>query len=443
MADLQKNLPCALEAEQSVLGSILIDPNCFGDLTEILHAEDFYLAEHGEIFWAMYDLYSKNREIDLVTLIDTLVSRGVYNEEESKKYIKIIAQTVPSAANVLDYAQIVREKSLLRSLIGASDEIREMAFSAQGEVKDIIDSAEQKVFAIAQGSESKGFVHIKEAISRTYARLDLIAKDKDAASGTPTGFSMLDRTLVGLGEGDLVIVGARPGMGKTSFCMNIAANIAKSSKKNVCVFSLEMSAEQLASRMLSSEALVDSYAIRSGDLTSEQYKKLADAAANLSETSILIDDTTGMTVTRMKAKLRRVKNLGLVIIDYLQLMQGERHTDNRVLEVSDISRGLKLLAKELGVPVICCAQLSRGPESRTDKRPMLSDLRDSGAIEQDADIILFLYRDEYYKEPGPGEQSVAECIVAKNRHGSTGTVKLAWIGQFTKFLTQDVEHADE
>ncbi len=444
MADMQRNLPCALEAEQSVLGSILIDPNCFADLTEILRAEDFYLEEHGEIFYAMYDLFSKSREIDLVTLIDTLVSRGVYNEEESKKYIKIIAETVPSAANVLDYAQIVKEKSLLRSLIGASDEIREMAFSAQGAVKDIIDSAEQKVFAIAQGSENKGFVHIREAISRTYARLDLLARDKAAASGTPTGFSALDRTLVGLGEGDLVIVGARPGMGKTSFCMNLATNIAKSTKKNVCVFSLEMSAEQLASRMLSSEALVDSYAIRSGELTSEQYKQLADAAAELSESNILIDDTTGITVTRMKAKLRRVKNLGLVVVDYLQLMQGEgRRTDNRVLEVGDISRGLKILAKELKIPVICCAQLSRGPESRTDKRPMLSDLRDSGAIEQDADIILFLYRDEYYKEPGPGEQSVAECIVSKNRHGSTGTVKLSWIGQFTKFLTQEVTREDE
>ncbi len=444
MADMQRNLPCALEAEQSVLGSILIDPNCFADLTEILRAEDFYLEEHGEIFYAMYDLFSKSREIDLVTLIDTLVSRGVYNEEESKKYIKIIAETVPSAANVLDYAQIVKEKSLLRSLIGASDEIREMAFSAQGEAKDIIDSAEQKVFAIAQGSENKGFVHIREAISRTYARLDLLARDKAAASGTPTGFSALDRTLVGLGEGDLVIVGARPGMGKTSFCMNLATNIAKSTKKNVCVFSLEMSAEQLASRMLSSEALVDSYAIRSGELTSEQYKQLADAAAELSESNILIDDTTGITVTRMKAKLRRVKNLGLVVVDYLQLMQGEgRRTDNRVLEVGDISRGLKILAKELKIPVICCAQLSRGPESRTDKRPMLSDLRDSGAIEQDADIILFLYRDEYYKEPGPGEQSVAECIVSKNRHGSTGTVKLSWIGQFTKFLTQEVTREDE
>ena len=444
MADMQKNLPCALEAEQSVLGSILIDPNCFGDLTEIIRAEDFYLDEHGEIFDAMQDLFAKSREIDLVTLIDTLVSRGVYDEEESKKYIKIIAQTVPSASNVMDYAQIVREKSLLRSLIGVSDEIRDMAFAAQGDAKDIIDSAEAKVFAIAQGSENKGFVHIREAISRTYARLDLLAKDKDAASGTPTGFSALDRTLVGLGEGDLVLIGARPGMGKTSFAMNVATNIAKSTQKNVCVFSLEMSAEQLASRMLSSEALVDSYAIRSGDLTTEQYKKLADAAADLSESNILIDDTTGITVTRMKAKLRRVKNLGLVVVDYLQLMQGERkNSDNRVLEVGDISRGLKILAKELKIPVICCAQLSRGPESRTDKRPMLSDLRDSGAIEQDADIVMFLYRDEYYKEPGAGEQSVAECIVAKNRHGSTGTVKLGWIGQFTKFITQDLEHEEE
>ena len=443
MADMQKNLPCALEAEQSVLGSILIDPNCFADLTEIIHADDFYLDEHGEIFYAMQDLFAKSREIDLVTLIDTLVSRGVYNEEESKKYIKVIAETVPSAANVLDYAKIVREKSLLRSLIGAADEIRETAFSAQGDVKDIIDSAEAKVFSIAQGSESKGFVHIREAISRTYERLDLLARDKDAASGTPTGFSALDRTIVGLGEGDLVLIGARPGMGKTSFAMNIATNIAKSSQKNVCVFSLEMSAEQLASRMLSSEALVDSYAIRSGNLTTDQYKKLADAAADLSESNILIDDTTGITVTRMKAKLRRVKNLGLVVVDYLQLMQGERNSDNRVLEVGDISRGLKILAKELKIPVICCAQLSRGPESRTDKRPMLSDLRDSGAIEQDADIVMFLYRDEYYKAPGEGEQSVAECIVAKNRHGSTGTVKLGWIGQFTKFITQDLDHEEE
>ena len=443
MADMQKNLPCALEAEQSVLGSILIDPNCFADLTEIIHADDFYLDEHGEIFYAMQDLFAKSRETDLVTLIDTLVSRGVYNEEESKKYIKVIAETVPSAANVLDYAKIVREKSLLRSLIGAADEIRETAFSAQGDVKDIIDSAEAKVFSIAQGSESKGFVHIREAISRTYERLDLLARDKDAASGTPTGFSALDRTIVGLGEGDLVLVGARPGMGKTSFAMNIATNIAKSSQKNVCVFSLEMSAEQLASRMLSSEALVDSYAIRSGNLSTDQYKKLADAAADLSESNILIDDTTGITVTRMKAKLRRVKNLGLVVVDYLQLMQGERNSDNRVLEVGDISRGLKILAKELKIPVICCAQLSRGPESRTDKRPMLSDLRDSGAIEQDADIVMFLYRDEYYKAPGDGEQSVAECIVAKNRHGSTGTVKLGWIGQFTKFITQDLDHEEE
>ena len=442
MPENPRSLPCALEAEQSVLGAILIDPNCFSDLTDIIRREDFYLEEHGEIFDAMYDLFAKNREIDLVTLIDTLVSRGVYNEEESKKYIKIIAETVPSASNVLDYAQIVKDKSLLRSLIAASDEIRDMAFSAQGDVKDIIDSAEQKVFSIAQGSEVRGFVHIREAISRTYARLDLLAKDKSAASGTPTGYSSLDRTLVGLGEGDLVLVGARPGMGKTSFAMNIAANIAKSSKKNVCVFSLEMSAEQLASRMLSSEALVDSYAIRSGELSPEQYKKLADAAAELSGCPILIDDTTGLTVTRMKARLRRVKNLGLVVVDYLQLMQSERKTDSRVLEVGDISRGLKLLAKDLKVPVICCAQLSRGPESRTDKRPMLSDLRDSGAIEQDADIVLFLYREEYYKEPEEGEQSTAECIVAKNRHGATGTVKLGWIGQFTKFITQDFEHEE-
>ena len=435
--------PFSLIAEQSLLGSILINPEAFNEIADVVSGSDFYMSEHTQIFLAMHELFLANSEIDVVTLIDMLVMKGVYDKSGGENYIRTLGEVVPNALNVKDYARIVKEKSTLRQLIEVCGDISEVAYSEQDSVTHIIDSAESKIFAIAQGRDTKNFRHIREVLMDVYSHLHEMNTNKGAAQGTKTGFSGLDAVLAGMGDSDLVLVGARPGMGKTSFCMNIAANVAKANKKNVCVFSLEMSAEQLASRMLSSEALVDSYAIRSGDLTSEQYKKLADAAADLSETSILIDDTTGMTVTRMKAKLRRVKDLGLVIIDYLQLMQGEKHSDNRVLEVSDISRGLKLLAKELKVPVICCAQLSRGPESRTDKRPMLSDLRDSGAIEQDADIILFLYRDEYYKEPGPGEQSIAECIVAKNRHGSTGTVKLAWIGQYTKFLTQDVEHTDE
>jgi replicative DNA helicase len=292
--------------------------------------------------------------------------------------------------------------------------------------------AEQKIFAIAEGHENKNFIHIRDALVQVYDRLHMLAENKAEVLGMPTGFSGLDRVLVGLGKSDLVLVGARPGMGKTSFAMNLAANAAESSKKAVAIFSLEMSAEQLVTRIMSSEALIDSYRLRSGELTDDDWQKLAHAASRLSDCQILIDDTPGITVTGMKSKLRRVKNLGLVVIDYLQLMQGDKRNDNRVQEVGDISRGLKLLAKELNVPVVTCAQLSRGPESRTDKRPMLSDLRDSGAIEQDADIVMFLYRDEYYNEDA-GSQSVAEVIVAKNRHGSVDKVKLGWIGQYTKF----------
>jgi replicative DNA helicase len=302
--------------------------------------------------------------------------------------------------------------------------------------------AEQKIFAVAEGRENKGFTHIRDALVQVYDRLHLLAENKTEALGMPTGFSGLDRVLVGLGKSDLVLVGARPGMGKTSFAVNLATYAATTTKKSVCIFSLEMSAEQLITRVMSSEALIDSYRLRSGELNDEDWDKLAHAASRLSECEILIDDTTGITVTGMKAKLRRVKNLGMVVIDYLQLMQSDRRIDNRVQEVAEISRGLKLLAKELQVPVICCAQLSRGPESRTDKRPMLSDLRDSGAIEQDADIVLFLYRDEYYKTEKDEPQNVAEVIVAKNRHGSTGNVKMGWFGQYTKFTTLEEDRQE-
>lgn len=437
MADnaFARKLPFSLEAEQSVLGSILIDPECFNVIAGILKSEDFYLDEHVQIYLAMQDMYIKNRDIDIVTLIDTLVHRGVYDENNSKSYIKLIADVVPSAANVEDYARIVKDKSLLRSLIAASEEISESAYSAEDEVTHILGNAEQKIFSIAEGNEQKGFTHIREVLVQTYEHLHQLQTNRAETIGTPTGFGDLDKVLVGMGKSDMIIVGARPGVGKTSFCLNIAANVAKDSKKAVCIFSLEMSAQQLVSRLLSSEALVDSHNIRSGELTDEDWTKLAHASATLSECDILIDDTTGITATGMKAKLRRVKNLGLVVIDYLQLMQSDRKIDNRVQEVSDISRNLKLLAKELMVPVICCAQLSRNPESRkgNEKMPMLSDLRDSGAIEQDADIIMFLSRDYYMTDPE--KQNVADVVVAKNRHGSTGTVPMGWFGQYTKFTS--------
>lgn len=432
--ELTRRMPFSLEAEQSVLGAILINPECFNDLAGILTVEDFQLEEHRDIYNVMQSMYLKSREIDVVTLIDELVKNGTYDEAGGKEYIRLIAELVPSSANVKDYANIVREKALLRSLITTCGEITEDAFSEQDDADRQVELAEAKIFAIAEKRENKGFTHIRDALVGVYQHLQDVKNDPVGSMGVPTGFSGLDRVLVGLGKSDLVLVGARPGMGKTSFALNVATNVARSTKKTVCIFSLEMSTEQLITRMLSSEALVDSHKLRTGDLPEEDWTKLAHAASALSGTEILIDDTSGITVSGMKSKLRRVKNLGLVVIDYLQLMQSERRIDNRVQEVADISRNMKLLAKELMVPVICCAQLSRGPESRTDKRPMLSDLRDSGAIEQDADMVLFLYRDEYYNKE---EAKAAEVIVAKNRHGETKSVQMGWIGQFTKFTTLD------
>ncbi len=437
---LTRKLPFSLEAEQSVLGSILIDPECFNVIAGILKSEDFHLEEHRQIYLAMQDMYLKNRDIDPVTLIDTLVHRGVYDETSSKAYIKLIAGVVPSAANVADYARIVKDKSLLRSLIEASDEISESAYAAEDDVSHILGNAEQRIFSIAEGNEQKGFTHIREVLVETYEHLHLLQTNREETMGTPTGFGDLDRVLVGMGKSDLILIGARPGMGKTSFALNIATNVARATKKAICVFSLEMSSSQLVSRMLSSEALVDSHNIRSGELTDDDWTKLAHAAAELSECDIWIDDSTGITATGMKAKLRRVKNLGLVIIDYLQLMQSDRKIDNRVQEVADISRNLKILAKELQVPLVCCAQLSRSPESRTDKTPMLSDLRDSGAIEQDADVVMFLSRDYYNTDES--KQNVADIIIAKNRHGATGKVQMGWFGQYTKFTSLASEQGD-
>ena len=437
--DLNRKLPFSLIAEQSLLGSILIDPASINEVADLVKADDFYITEHKQIYLAATELFMTNREIDVVTLIDTLVHKGIYNKSGGEDYIRTLSEVVPTALNVKDYAKIVKEKSALRQLIAVCGEINESAFSEQESASGIIELAESKIFAIAQGRDTKNFKHIRDVLGTVYNNLHELSVNPDAAHGTATGFSGLDRVLVGMGNSDLILVGARPGMGKTSFTLNIATNVAQATKKKVCVFSLEMSADQLVSRILSSEALVDSHELRSGKLSSDSWEKIADASSRLASCDILIDDTSGISVTDIKAKLRRVDNLGLVIIDYLQLMQSDRKIDNRVQEVSEISRSLKIMAKELMVPIICCAQLSRGPESRTDKKPMLSDLRDSGAIEQDADVVMFLYRNEYYKTDGaPGDNNaanIAEVIIAKNRHGSTGTVKMGWIGQYTKFRT--------
>lgn len=436
-----RKLPFSLIAEQSLLGSILVDPNSFNHIADIVSATDFYIEEHQRIFGAMHQLFLTNSQVDVVTLIDMLVTQGVYTKSGGEEYIRTIAEVVPNALNVKDYARIIKDKSILRQLIAVCDEVSDTAYAEQDSVAHILDSAENKIFAIAQGKDTKNFKHIREVIGDVYSHLHELTTNKEATQGTSTGFSGLDRVLAGMGKSDLILVGARPGMGKTSFCLNIASNVAAQTGKKVCIFSLEMSADQLVSRMISSEAMVDSYALRTGELTPTDWENIAGATSRLAKCDILIDDTSGITVTGMKAKLRRVDNLGLVVIDYLQLMQGESRNDNRVQEVAEISRAMKIMAKELMVPVICCAQLSRGPESRTDKKPMLSDLRDSGAIEQDADVVMFLYRDEYYKvndgavPNADAESSIAEVIVAKNRHGSTNTVKMGWIGRYTKFRT--------
>ncbi len=437
--ELIRKLPFSMPAEQSLLGAVLIDPAALTEVAELIRAEDFYLTEHKQIYLAMQELFLTSREIDVVTLIDMLVTKGLYDKSGGADYIRTLFETVPDALNIKDYARIVKEKSVLRQLIEASGEISDSAYSEQESVTSILDHAESLIFNIAQGRDTKSFRHIKDVLQDVYAHLQDLRVNAEATQGTKTGFSALDRVLAGMGKSDLVLVGARPGMGKTSFALNVATNVAKQTKKTVCIFSLEMSAEQLVNRVLSSEALVDSYALRTGELSPEDWEHLAAAAGDLAGCDILIDDTSGMTVTAMKAKLRRVQNLGMVVIDYLGLMQGDGHKDNRVQEVSEISRSLKIMAKELMVPVICCAQLSRGPESRTDKKPMLSDLRDSGAIEQDADTVIFLYRSEYYKTSEATDQStsVAEIIIAKNRHGSTGTVQMGWNGHFTKFITID------
>ena len=431
-----RKLPHSVEAEQSVLGSVLIDPESFPKVATYLKSDDFYIEDHAAAFEAMQRLFLQNSTIDVVTLVNELIKGGVYTGDSGPNYMKVLAETVPTASNLMDYAKIVKEKSVLRSLIKACEEIILSAYAGSDDASDIVNSAEQKIFAIAQGSEQQNFSPIREIIMGVYDHLKLLREDREAAIGTPSGFTELDKVLVGMAPSDLILIGARPGMGKTSFALNIAAKAARRTKKAVCIFSLEMSKEQLTTRMLSSEGMIDNYALRTGDLDDQQWAALASISGELSEYQILIDDTTGLTITGMKAKLRRVKNLGLVVIDYLQLMTSDKRIDNRVQEVSDISRNLKLMAKEMNVPVICCAQLSRAPEGRTDKTPQLSDLRDSGAIEQDADVVLFLYRSDYYNDGGD-DQNYAEVVVAKNRHGSTGRIKMGFMGQYTRFTDLD------
>lgn len=442
---LQKKMPYSLNAEQSVLGSIIIDPECFDDIAQIVKVDDFYLEIHREIYGAMLDFKYHSKPMDVVTLVNALVSNGVYEDEAAaRSYIRLLVDVIPTSANAKDYAKIVFDKSVLRRLIDAADSIQKDAYSEGDSVENVVDAAEQRIFEIAQNNEKRDFVHIKDVIVQTYGRLkELQEEGADEKLGLKTEFSDLDKVVVGFGKGDLVIVGARPGVGKTSFCLNLATNIAKKSGKSVCIFSLEMSNEQLVSRIIASEALVDSQKMRTGKLEPRDWENIANAASTLSEANIYIDDTTNISITAMKAKLRRVKNLGLVVVDYLQLMESEkgRKDGSRVNEIAEISRGLKIMAKELNVPLITCSQLSRGTEKEKERKPMLSDLRDSGSIEQDADMVIFLSRDYYGNDPD--RANLVDVIVAKNRHGELGTVQMSWLGQYTKFSSLETNLSEE
>ncbi len=443
MDAIQRKMPFSLDAEQSVLASIFIDPNCLNEVAEILTADEFYIEDHKRIFEVLLAFNLENKTIDLVTVINELVNKGIYNDQaDARSYIKLIAEYVPSAKNALDYAKIVHEKSILRRLIEAADDIQKAAFTEGEDVSQVVDYAEKKIYDIAGNNERHDFAHIRDVILDTYKNLEILKQGAtEETVGIQTGFSDLDKQLVGLGKGNLIIVGARPGVGKTSFALNIAASVAKRTKKAVCIFSLEMQNEELIKRMLSSEAMIDSQHLRTGQLSLTEWENLAMSASILSETDIFVDDTSGISLTSMKAKLRRIKNLGLVVVDYLQLMQPEHHRgeQNRVNQIGEISRGLKVLAKELRVPVICLSQLSRTSEKEKERKPMLSDLRESGSIEQDADMVIFLSRDYYGTDPE--KENLVDVIVAKNRHGSVGTVSMSWLGQFTKFSTLDKETA--
>ena len=451
-SNIIRQMPVSVEAEQALLGSIIVNPDSFDTVGGIITADDFYVEEHKHIYNALLKMYAQSKTIDVVTLVNTLVELGDRDEAGGIQYISLIAESVPSASNVKDYARIVKDKSTLRRLITVCNGINDEAYS-ESDVRVIIDSAEQKIFDISHNNDTKEFRHIRDVLQNVYQDIENLSETKGAVTGAKTGFSALDRMLVQMGKGDLVILGARPGMGKTSFALNIATNVAKSSKKAVAIFSLEMSGEQLVTRIISSEAMVDSHNLRTGQLTPEDWDNIAEVISSLSGCDIYIDDTSAITSTEMKSKLRRLPNLGLVVIDYIGLMQSTSNSDNRAQQVGEISRNLKVMAKDFGIPILCCAQLNRGTESRpgAGKRPTLADLRDSGSIEQDADIVLFLYRDEYYKDiSGSADDSdaadsanTAEVIVAKNRHGSVGNVKMGWIGQFTKFRTLEEDLKDE
>ena len=434
---LTRQMPHSTEAEQSVLGSMLIDARCVPEVIEALRPEDFYLRTNREIYETIYSMFNFSLTIDPVTVLEHMKQNGVYDENTSRNYVLQLMEITPTAANVKEYVAIVKDKALLRRIAETAGELTAMVQEGTGTAQEVLEAAEQRIYAIRQGRSAQGLEHISTVILSVYDRLNELAASDSAVPGLSTGLPDVDMAISGLNKSDLILLAARPGMGKTSFALNIARHAAVKADKRVAFFSLEMTKEQLVSRLLSTEALVGGTKLRTGKLTEEEWVRLIEGGDILSKTQMYFDDSSGITVPEMKAKLRRLKDVDLVVIDYLQLITGTR-PENRQQEVSDISRQLKILAKELKVPVIALSQLSRGVEQRQDKRPVLSDIRESGSIEQDADIVAFLYRDDYYRKEGEEpenaiEDNTIEVILEKNRAGARGTVKLLFQKEYNKF----------
>jgi len=440
MSDMVQRIPPnSVEAEQSVLGAMLLDKEAISAATELISGEDFYREAHKEIFEAIVDIFNRNEPVDLITLTEKLKTRKTLDAVGGITFLTNLMDAVPTTHNVKYYAKIIEEKSLLRRLIRTSNDIISKSYQASDDIGEIIDDAEKGIFNISLNRSTQGFTHVKNILSVNFDKIEELYLNKGRITGVSTGFADLDEKLSGLQRSDLVLVAARPSMGKSSFMMNIVQYAAVRDKVTTAIFSLEMSKEQLTQRLLCSEALIDAHRLRIGDINEDEWVKLARSMGPLAEAPIFIDDTPAISITEMRAKCRRLKlehNLGLIVIDYLQLMQGKGSTESRQQEISEISRSLKALAREINVPVVALSQLSRAPEMRADHRPILSDLRESGAIEQDADVVMFLYRDEYY-HPDSEKKNIGEVIIAKQRNGPTGTVELVWLGQFTKFVNKE------
>ena len=435
--EIGKVPPHDTEAEQAVIGSMLTDKEAIISAIEILKEDDFYREDNKTIYEAMLNLYNRAEPVDIITLKSELASLGKLEAVGGLEYLAELPDKVPTTANVDKYIKIVEEKSLLRTLLKTANEIISLGYDETQDVDIIMEQAEKKIFDCLQSRNQKGYSSIRDILVDTFTELEQLYNQKQHITGVPTGFADLDYRTAGLHNSDLILVAARPAMGKSAFALNIASYAATRANIPVAIFSLEMSKEQMVNRILCSEAMVDSNKVRTGKIDDEDWQKLAEASGILSEAKIFIDDTPGISITEIRAKCRKLKleqNIGLVVIDYLQLVQGSgrRVIGSREQEIAEISRSLKILAKEINVPVIALSQLSRAPEQRPDHRPMLSDLRESGSIEQDADIVAFLYRDDYYNDDSD-KKNVAEVIIAKHRSGSTGTVELLWLGNYTKF----------